>query len=271
MTFPVRTALEVMRLGQCSTTLFSLFRSLAAEGVIGVASAQLDRRVGAFLSSHGMTSALLGYRGFPSHCAISPNAVAVHGLPDQRPIARGDIFTLDIAAGCAGWTTDSAWTYVTPGVAARTRRLWIQSWQAFRELLCVVRPGISLDLLARRAREGAEQRDLKIFPQFVGHGIGRELHELPVIPFCPVDQGPALAQTFLQPGMTINIEPVYGFGETAVDAHENGWAFRTVDGMPTAHFELTLLVTDDGATVLQFGGIAPLELPLEPPFGEVES
>lgn len=260
---------EIRRLEQCSTTLFSFFQGFRLDQRIGVRELAVDREVALFLSRHGMASALEGYRGFPRSCAISPNGTAVHGVPGERQLCRGDIVTLDIAAQCGGWITDTAWTYLAPGVSRRSRRLWLDSWSAFRSILCTLRRGVSLGEVAAAAGSAAEERGLAVFPQFVGHGIGRELHEAPVIPFGSSAAGPRAAEAHLEAGMIVNIEPVFTHGATDVVLQEDGWSFCTADGMPTSHFELTVHVSDQGVQVLQFGGMPPQDLPSSPPFGDI--
>lgn len=233
----------------------------------GTTAVQLDRLVERYLQKHGLTSAMRGYRGYPASSAISVNSVAAHGLPDGRPIQRGDLFTLDVAARGGGWVSDAAWTYLMPGSSGRTSTFYHRSWNAFRGLLSSIEPGMTLYNLARRSQEIADEAGLVVLPQFVGHGIGRKLHEPPVIPFTLQEIDSSASAIALRAGSTINIEPIYSAGGASVHRNEDGWSYRTLDGAMTAHFELTLLVESDHVSVLQFDGCAPEDLPGEPPFG----
>lgn len=267
-----RNAVEISRMQQAATLLFTFFRNLRRQDVAGKPSALLDQSVRRFLGRQGMQSALVGYRGYPAHSSISVNATAVHGVPNGRPISRGDLFTLDIAASSGGWKTDTAWTYVMPGSPRRRIDEYQRGWRAFRELLVSIMPGMNLAELAAAAEDGAGRADLAVIPPFTGHGIGRQLHEPPVIPF---RRGPAasmesLERITLEPGMVVSIEPVYRSRSPVseeVAGSEDGWAYRTTDGMPTYHFELTVAILDDQAVILQFSGAPAAHLPEEAPFG----
>lgn len=264
---PHRSKLELLRLSNGVRRLFPLFREIGAAPWQGTTPMQLDRRVERYLQKHGLTSVMHGYRGFPACSAVSVNNVAAHGVPDSRPIQRGDIFTVDVAARGGGWVSDSAWTYLMPGASERTNRFFRSSWSAFRDLLAAVEPGITLYELALRSREAADAHGVSVIPEFVGHGIGRELHEPPVIPFTPQGTDSGSSTVVLAAGATINIEPVYSAGGGQVTRDEDGWGYRTQDRSVTAHFELTLLVEAARVRVLQFDRCDPRELPRDPPFG----
>lgn len=248
-------------------SLFPLFTSIAGEHWNGIPARQIDRAVRQHLQRHGLISAMAGYRGYPAHSCVSANAVAVHGVPGVRPIQRGDILTLDVAARAGGWVTDTAWTYLMPGSSNRTREFYFQSWRAFRDLLIRIVPGISLFELARESQRIADSAGLTILPEFVGHGIGRDLHEPPVIPFVLQAADSSAASVSLQEGMTVNIEPVYTAGGAEIVPDEDGWGFRTTDGTVTAHFELSVLIGRSAVEILQLDGCRPEDLPLDPPFG----
>ncbi len=252
---------------QVSGRLFGLFRELDRETVLGKSGAHIDRYVRRYLQRHGLQSALVGYRGYPAHCSVSPNAVAVHGVPDARVLARGDVFTLDVAAFGGGWVSDAAWTYLTPGCSHLVVRRHAAAWSAFRELILSLKPGITLTEIARRAADGAARRGLSIIPDFVGHGIGRELHEPPVVSFSPATLTDAADGVVLHPGTVVNIEPVYSAGGTAVELQSDGWSYRTADGEATFHFELTVALRPEGPLVLQLDGDAERVLPEVVPFG----
>jgi methionyl aminopeptidase len=262
---------ETLRMAQCSRTLFSLFQQLPRQITLGTRGLDIDRRVSRFLRRQGMDSALLGYRGYSHSCSVCPNSLVVHGIPDSRSVAPGDIFTIDIAGRSGNWTTDTAWTYITADARTEVRDLWLQSWQAFRELLCSIHKGISLEEIAVVAEVGATARGLSIFPQFVGHGLGKQLHEPPVVPFHREAFSRTNKEFRLPVDIVLNIEPVYSFGSTEVTLDTDGWSYHTKDGCATSHFELTLLMRESGTEILQFGGISPRELPLIPPFGELLS
>lgn len=271
MKVEIRSVAEILRLAQCSKTLFSLFQQFSHNVGPGTRGLDIDRQVARFLKQQGMESSLLGYRGYAHTCSVCPNGLVVHGIPDHRRIAQGDIITIDVAGRSGSWTTDTAWTYVTADAPTDVRDLWIQSWVAFRELLCAIDCGISLEEIAIVAEAGARSRGLRIFPQFVGHGLGQQLHEPPVVPFHRDAFSRTIKEFRVPAGVVLNIEPVYGFGGTEVTLDGDGWSYHTADGSATSHFELSLLVREGGVEILQFGGIRPQELPSMPPFGDLLS
>ncbi|POR02831.1 hypothetical protein AU468_06140 [Alkalispirochaeta sphaeroplastigenens] len=262
-----RSALEMRRIAQASRGLFPLFGEIACRSWEGVPSVEIDRQARRYLTRHGLVSALAGYRGYPAHCSVSFNATAVHGIPSARTIRRGDIFTVDVAARGGGWVSDAAWTYLMPGCSSRVERFYRASWRAFRELLQRIEPGISLEELAIISQEIADREGLAVLGECLGHGIGRELHEPPVIPFVRQGAESGAASVRLVEGLVFNIEPVYSSGGAAVTVDDDGWGIATLDRSETVHFELTLAIHQNRVEVFQFGRCPARDLPAAPPFG----
>ncbi len=249
--------------------LFGVFRELGKEPLIGRDGGWIDRFVQRYLSRHGLSSAMVSYRGYPAYTSVSLNDVAIHGVPGTREIARGDIFTLDVAAYGGGYVADAAWTYYTEGVSRKDRNLINAGWAAFLTIIREIGPGTGVGEIGANAVRCAARAGLTIIPEFVGHGIGRELHEEPMIPFVGHSGEPRSGDIRLRPGMIVNIEPVFTGGAAAILPAEDGWGYRTADASKTVHFELSLLITPTGAEVLQFGGVSPASLPDTPPFGSI--
>ncbi len=271
MTVPIprRRATDLLRIAAVARRLFPLFPELARGRWEGVTATGMDRAVRRYLQRHGLVPALEGYRGYPASSSVSVNSVAIHGVPGERSIQRGDLFTVDVAARAGIWVTDAAWTYLMPGSSDRVKAFYQTSWTAFRRLLGTVKPGMSLFDLAERSQSIADELGLTILPEFVGHGIGRELHEAPVIPFTVQRADSRASEVILADGMVVNIEPVYGTGAVSVHPDEDGWGYRTNDGSVTSHFELTLAIGPNTVEVLQFDRCSPGELPESPPFGDL--
>lgn len=283
MVIRIHGGLEQRRMQQVSSRLFGVFRDLATIPLLGKSTITIDRYVRRYLYRHGMMSATVAYRGYPAHCSVSINDVAVHGVPGERTITRGDVFTVDVAARADGFVTDTAWTYVTPGASHRDEELVHRGWRAVRALLKTIQAGITVGEIGVNAETCAESEGLAIVPEFVGHGIGRELHEPPVIPFVS-DTGrrpkgehgghPSASRPRdipLAPGMIVNIEPVFSAGSTAVTRLSDGWGFRLTDSSRSVHFELSVLIDQDDVRVLQFDGLPVSLLPGTPPFGRISS
>lgn len=261
-----KSELEIRRLTSVARTLFPLFREIADQRWIDRRALELDRFVGRYLVRHGLESALEGYRSYPYRSSVSPNETAVHGLPSERVFRRGDIFTVDVAASSGGYVSDSAWTFLAPGASRRVSRLYTRSWRAFRGLLRSLTAGLSLEELAGHASRIAEREGVRIVPSLLGHGVGRELHEPPVLAFVPTGTDAAREIT-LTAGSILNIEPVYTDGSGEIRALDDGWGFTTEDGSSTVHFELTVAITETGALVLQFDQAPVTEIPEDIPFG----
>lgn len=263
---------EIGRLEQASHQLMEVFSRVSEAHVADQPAVALDRLVRRLLARRGLQSALVGYRGYPAHCSVSPNAVAVHGVPGQRALQRGDVFTLDIAAASGGWMADMAWTYLMPGASHRSTDEYAAAWRAYRQLLSGVHTGMTLEQLAVLCEDSARAENLRPIKEFTGHGIGRDLHEPPVIPLAREaarGTGPS-SRIRLLPGMVVSIEPVYRPVErrdtATVVAEPDGWAYRTSDDARTYHFELTVAFREDGPWILQFG-CATDALPVTPPLG----
>ena len=243
---------------QAAGSLAGFFGSVVPAELVDVPSIALDRSLRRYLGRHGLQSALLGYRGYPAHCSVSPNDVAVHGIPSARRFCRGDVFTVDIAAAGGGWLTDSAWTFLMPGASRRSGEEYRAAWDAFQALVAAIEPGLTLEDVASIAEDTASDHGLATVPEFTGHGIGRQLHEAPVVPFArsAVAKSSRAREIRLLPGMVFNVEPVYRSVEGAgsgVVLDGNGWAYRTGDGARTYHFELTIAMVEPEPMVLQLG------------------
>jgi methionyl aminopeptidase len=265
----LKNRIEMTRLQQVALKAFSLFRELRLRDVEEQPTEELDRLVQRFLTRHGMQSALRGYRDYPAHSSVSCNEVAIHGVPGSRRIVRGDVFSLDVAATGGGWVADSAWTYLMPGSSHRSMNEYTAAWTAFSNLIRSLHRGMTLADLSRNSQQQAQAQGLSIVSAFTGHGIGRSLHEPPVISFVEGDQRyqERAARIRLETGMVFNIEPVYCAGEAAMEPSQDGWGFRTRDKSRTYHFELTVAVREDYPVIMQFGGLPVADLPGSVPFG----
>ncbi len=265
----IHTALEQRKMLYVATRLLDLLKRIQSESLIGAETGAIERFVRRFFRRYGLNSAMETYRGYPSVVSVCINDVAIHGVPGERRISRGDVVSIDIAAQSDGFVGDTAWTYYTPGVSSSHRAFVCGAWRAFRKTLFAVQPHTSIREIGRVAMAAANEEGISIIPEFVGHGIGRNLHEPPVIPFQEQDNLREGGDVLVRPGMILNIEPVYSNGGKDISLLEDGWGYRVSDGSVSAHFELSLLVTADGVKILQFGGIPLNELPEEVPFGAI--
>ncbi|WP_373231669.1 type I methionyl aminopeptidase [Cohnella sp.] len=214
--------------------------------VPGVTTAELDRIADKFIRSQGAVPSFKGYNGFPSSICASINEELVHGFPGTRKLIEGDIISIDIGAQYQGYHGDSAWTYGVGKISDEAQRLLDVTEASLYAGLELVGPEVRLYTVSHGIQKVIEEAGFSVVREYVGHGIGADLHEEPQIPNYGVpDRGPRL-----KPGMTLAIEPMVVVGERYVKTLSDNWTVVTVDGSLCAHFEHTIAVTEDGFEIL---------------------
>ena len=212
----------------------------------GITTAELDRIAEEHIRSRNAVPSFKGYRGFPGSICTSVNEELVHGIPGSRKLKEGDIVSIDVGACYKGYHGDSAWTFPVGEVDAVKRRLLEATEAALNAGLELIRPDVRLYTVSHRIQQVVEEAGFSVVREYVGHGIGANLHEEPQIPNYGVpDRGPRL-----RPGMTLAVEPMVIAGERYVRTLEDNWTVVSVDGSPCAHFEHTIAVTEDGCEIL---------------------
>ncbi|MDH3998169.1 MAG: type I methionyl aminopeptidase [Desulfuromonadales bacterium] len=212
----------------------------------GVTTAELDKLAEAECAKHGAIPAFKGYGGFPYAICASPNDRVVHGFPNQEPLCEGDIISIDFGVLYQGFHGDAALTIPVGQLSAETIQLLDATKQSLRQAIEQVVPGGRLSDISHAVQAWVEPKGFSVVKEFVGHGIGRKLHEAPQIPnYGPSGQGPRLKS-----GMTLAIEPMVNAGLAGVKILEDGWTAVTQDGRLSAHFEHTVAVTDNGPEIL---------------------
>ncbi|MDZ7331808.1 MAG: type I methionyl aminopeptidase [candidate division KSB1 bacterium] len=215
-----------------------------------ITTLEIDRLVEQYIRSRGARPAFKGYRGFPASVCISIDAEVVHGVPKQRKLKPGQIVSIDIGVEYQNYFGDGAKTFVIGEVPEKTQRLLRVTREALYKGIEVAQSGRRLSDISHTIQSHVEQAGFSVVRDLVGHGVGRKLHEDPQIPnYGPPNRGPRL-----KPGMTLAIEPMVNMGgyEVEFDEHDK-WTVRTVDGLPSAHFEHTIAITENGADVLTDG------------------
>lgn len=212
----------------------------------GVTTGELDAIAEDVIHSAGALPAFKGYQGFPATICASLNEQVVHGIPGERRLAEGDILSVDVGAIVDGYYGDSAYTFAVGAVSDEATRLMDATRAALEAGMARCVPGMRLYDISNAVQNVAEGAGFSIVREYVGHGIGRAMHEEPQIPnFGPAGKGPTL-----KPGMVLAIEPMVNAGGAAVRSLDDGWTVVTQDMRPSAHFEHTVAVTDDGPYVL---------------------
>jgi methionyl aminopeptidase len=206
----------------------------------GVTTLELDQIVEDFLRSQNAIPTFKGYSGFPFSICASVNEEVVHGFPSTRKLAEGDIVSIDIGATFEGYVGDSAKTFLVGEVDDEKRRLVEVTRQCFYEGIKFAKESYRLSDISHAIQQYAESNGFSVVRDFVGHGIGRNMHESPQIPnFGKPNKGPRL-----QEGMVLAIEPMINAGTYNVKVLDNDWTVVTIDGKPSAHYEHTVAITD---------------------------
>lgn len=212
----------------------------------GATTGELDALAEELIKKLGAKSAFFGYRGYPGHICVSINDEVVHGIPGSRKIREGDLVSLDVGVEYAGFTGDTAVTVAVGTVDAERLRLLETGKMALAEAIRAAKAGAHLSDVSHAVETVAKKAGFSVVRDFVGHGIGRKMHEDPQIPnFGPPGEGP-----ILKPGMTLAIEPMINMGTWEVKVLSDGWTVVTKDRKPSVHFEHTIAVGRDGAEIL---------------------
>ena len=205
----------------------------------GVTTLEIDTAVRKFIESQGAKPSFLGYGGFPGSACISVNDEVIHGIPSKLVLQEGDIVSVDVGAFIGGFHGDCAGTYPCGKVSDEALRLIRATQQSFFEGIRYAREGYRLSDISAAVQAYAESQGYSIVREYVGHGIGRNMHEPPEVPnYGRPGHGPRLLR-----GMTIAVEPMVNAGSAAIVQMPDGWTVRTADGKYAAHYENTVLIT----------------------------
>jgi len=245
----LKSAEEIELMRRAGRVVAGLLETLAGQARPGVKTKALDDAARTFLREHGAQPAFLGYRGFPASICVSVNEEVVHGIPGDRMIREGDVVSLDAGAVVRGYYADAAITVTVGAVSPVIRRLVDTTRQALETGMQQARVGNRLSDISHAVQQVVEGAGFGIVRDFVGHGIGRAMHEEPPIPnFGAPHMGPRL-----KAGMVLAIEPMVTERGPEVEILEDGWTAVTKDRSLAAHFEHTVAITDAGTEILTQG------------------
>ncbi len=212
----------------------------------GITTLELDQIAEDFIRSQGAIPSFKGYNGFPGSICASVNEELVHGIPGPRVLKDGDIISIDIGAMYNGYHGDSAWTYPVGKISDAAQHLLTVTEQALYEGLAQAKPGNRLSDISHAIQTYVEKHGYSVVREYVGHGIGQNLHEDPPVPnYGLPNRGPLLKK-----GMTLAIEPMVNQGKRDVRVLSNNWTVVTMDNSLCAHFEHTIVITDNGFEIL---------------------
>lgn len=215
-------------------------RALAGEMVKpGVTTQEIDKAVYRFIRSQGAEPSFLNYNGYPASVCVSVNDEVIHGIPGKRVLREGDIVSVDVGAYIGGFHGDCAATYACGKISDEAQKLIDVTRQSFYEGMKFAREGNRLSDVSHAIQEYVEANGFSVVREYVGHGIGRNMHESPEVPnFGLPGHGPKLLR-----GMTLAVEPMVNAGAAAIRQMPDGWTVKTRDGKYAAHYENTILIT----------------------------
>ncbi|MEH6990372.1 type I methionyl aminopeptidase [Cytobacillus firmus] len=212
----------------------------------GITTRELDVIADRFIRKHDAIPSFKGYNGFRGSICASVNDELVHGIPGGRVLNDGDIISIDIGAKYNGYHGDSAWTYAVGQIDDESERLMDVTEESLYKGLEEAKPGERLSNISHAIQTYAESNGFSIVREYVGHGVGQDLHEDPQIPhYGPPNRGPRL-----KPGMVLAIEPMVNAGSRYVKTLTDNWTVVTVDGKRCAHYEHTIAITESGYEIL---------------------
>jgi methionyl aminopeptidase len=247
---PIKSVKEIEKMRQACRSASDILDRVSEVIRPGITTKEVDEAAADFMDEAGVKSAFLGYRlghrVFPGTICISLNDEVVHGIGSQRRIQYGEIVKLDIGVIRDGWVGDNATTVAVGVIDERTDNLLRVTEGALSRAIAVAYEGHRVGDICAEIEEEARRFGFSVVREFVGHGVGRKMHEEPQIPnYGKRGSGPTLTA-----GMTLAIEPMINMGTSDVRLLEDGWTVRTADGLPSAHFEHTVLITKDEPEIL---------------------
>lgn len=237
---------EIAIMRQAGSVVAQTLNKLVEELRPGLMVKELDKTVRREFEKHGVVPTFLGYHGYPATVCVSVNEEIVHGIPGKRVIQEGDVVSLDLGCTYKGFVADSAVTVIVGKAKPGTQALVDITKGALEEGIRHLRAGVRLGEVSHAIQEYIEPHGMGVVREYVGHGVGREMHEEPQVPnFGPADRGPILKK-----GMVLALEPMVTLGDWKTRQLEDHWTVVTADGSWAAHFEHTIAVTDGDPMVL---------------------
>jgi methionyl aminopeptidase len=237
---------EIAIMRQAGSIVAQTLEKLLAALRPGLVVKELDAMVRREFAQHGVVPTFLGYHGYPATVCVSVNDEIVHGIPGKRVLQDGDVVSIDLGCTYKGFVADHAMTAIVGTPKPRMRELVDVTREALQEGIKHLRPGNKLGEVSHAIGEYIEARGFGVVREYVGHGVGRAMHEEPQVPnFGPADRGPVLKK-----GMVLALEPMVTVGDWRTRQLDDNWTVVTADGSWAAHFEHTIAVTDGDPVVL---------------------
>ena len=242
-----KTPAEIEAMKAAGQLSAAVLREVGKRCVPGVSTLELDEFAEDYIRSHGGIPTFKGYAGFPGSICASVNEEIVHGIPSARKkLKAGDIISIDTGATVDGWAGDNAWTFAVGKVAPEVKRLLDVTEKCMWAGISAARHGNRLGDIGHAIQSVAKRAKLGVVRDYTGHGIGRDMHEDPLVP----NFGMKHTGMKLEVGMVLAIEPMITLGTHRTHVMSDGWLVVTQDGKPSAHFEKTVAITEEGPVIV---------------------
>lgn len=242
----IKTREEIENMKKAGEILANCHKEIAKIVKPGITTFEIDQFVEDFLKKHNATPEQKGYQGYPFATCASVNDEICHGFPNKTPLKDGDIVTIDMVVNLDGWLADSAWSYGVGNISPKSKELLEVTKKSLYVGIEKAVIGNRIGDISHAVQTYVESKGFSVVKDFVGHGIGRYMHEDPQVPhFGRPGRGPRLME-----GMVITIEPMVNVGTYKCKVDDNGWTARTTDGKLSAQYEHTLAITKDGPIII---------------------
>lgn len=258
----IKSRREFAKMAKAGAVVAKVHEAVREAARPGVSLDELDEIGARIIADHGCTPSFLGYLGYPKNLCLSPNDVIVHGIPGDYRLREGDILAVDAGAIYEGFHGDAAFTMGIGEIRDEARDLIATTEEAMWAGIRAIRKGARLGDIGSAIHEVGSGAGFGVVEEYVGHGIGRQMHEEPQVP----NYGTPGKGMKLRTGMALCLEPMFNLGDRHTKVDADGWTVRTADGSLSAHWEHTVALTPDGSVVLTAG-----EEPIPVEFEEAEA
>lgn len=242
MPIVVKDDQAIEKIAIAGNIIFDIFSEISKMDLRSMRTIDLNDRIDSMIRARGAHPAFLHYRGFPRSCCISLNDEVVHGIPNSRRMKDGDLVKIDVGVTYAGYIADSAKTFAVGEISDEAKKLLTVTKRALRQGIEIAKKGNRISDISRTVQTAIEDNGFSVVRELTGHGVGKDLHEEPVIPNF-VGSG---IDAVLQTGMVLAIEPMVNIGGHEVITAENGWTVLSKDGSLSCHYEDTIAILDKG-------------------------
>ena len=241
-----KTAEDIEQIRQSCLLVSKTLAHVASILKPGITGKQIDKEAETFIRDHNAVPGFLGYNGFPGTLCISPNDAVVHGIPTDKPFLEDDILSIDCGSYLNGYFGDSAYTFAMPEVSEEVMALLVTTNESLYKGIEQATVGNRIGDISYAIQSYNESKNYTVVRELVGHGIGKNLHEPPEVP----NFGRRGRGQKIKAGLVIAIEPMINLGKKGVKQSNDGWTVVTKDNKPSAHYEHTIAVTDEGFDIL---------------------